>query len=126
MNFIKLFFTVFLLLTLTGCTLFGWYENGNPYPGYNVDDLSDWKSFRFSDDNHKKDDWISCGGTRGGMVKHSDIRPGLSHSDRIIELEKENNAAQKCMANKGYKFIGDCRGPLGGSYACRNKRIFIR
>ena len=112
-----------LMLFLDGCSLFGWYINGDTSPTPTTE-MEDWKK---SDANQaqRMKDWISCGGNSAGWVK---ISPGThkgSFTDEDhIRADKEYDAAQSCMMKKGYLFTGSCRGPLGRRLACKGRSIF--
>ena len=110
-----------LMLSLSGCLLFGWHENGDPTPL--LADIEYWSKPNL-DEAQKKKDWISCGGNSAGYFVFSRTKQGQSRVDEGIQADKEYDAGQACMMKKGYKFIGSCRGPLGLRLSCKGKSIF--
>ena len=110
-----------LMLSLSGCLLFGWHENGDPTP--TLPEIENWTKLN-TDKAQRMKDWISCGGNSSGHVVFSPSIQGRSFYDESVQGDKEYDAAQACMMKKGYKFIGSCRGPLSGRLSCKGKSIF--
>ena len=111
-----LIFSIFLI----GCGIGGWYMQGDPYPEKPISELSRWKKNN-DEEGQRMKDWLSCGGTNSGMVKLSSADRNLSRSEEIALADKEYDLAQACMINKGYIYIGKCRGPVSGRLACKKK-----
>ena len=125
MSMKRIFLSVFLVLTLssTGCSLFGWYMNGDTFAPHNVDrDL--WIKQNLNE-AQRKEDWIACGGTAGGIVHISSLtNEGIHQIRDPQEWDKAYDAAQACMIKKGYHYIGSCRGEASRRLACKGKSIF--
>ena len=117
--------TVFLVLIISasGCSLFGWSENGMRI-SKPIIDRDEWTKPDI-DQTQRKQDWISCGGYSGGSVHFTPLKhEGLPTTDDNIQADKEYDAVQACMMKKGYKFIGSCKGPLSGRLSCKGRSIF--
>ena len=112
-----------LMLTSTGCSLFGWYDQGDPDPHPRPSDMEEWTKLN-TDEVKRKEDWISCGGNIAGYFVFSEQKHGQSLADHSIQAQKEYDAGQACMMKNGYKFIGSCRGPLGRRLSCKGRSIF--
>ena len=123
MKIIKIYILLQLMLSLNGCSLFGWYDQGDPHP-YTKLDIDEWTKSN-TDEVKRKEDWISCGGYSGGSVHLTPLKHnGLPTTEEYIQMDKEYDAVQACMMKKGYKFIGSCRGPLGRRLSCKGRSIF--
>ena len=110
-----------LMLSSSGCSLFGWYMNGDSSP--TPADIDTWNKPN-TNEAQKKQDWISCGGNKAGYFVFSDQKQGQSLTDYTIQADKEFNAGQACMMKKGYHYIGSCRGEPSKRLACKGKSIF--
>ena len=120
-----IFRQVFLVLVLSssGCSLFGWSENGmrRSKP---IIDRDEWTKSNLNE-KQRKEDWISCGGTSGGVVYFSPHKDkGIPTNEEYKAMDKQYNAIQACMMKKEYKFIGSCKGPLGRRLSCKGRSIF--
>ena len=71
-----------LMISLNGCLLFGWHENGDPTP--RLADRDYWNKPNI-DEAQRKKDWIACGGNGAGYVKISPVNHtgGLTVEDGI-------------------------------------------
>ena len=111
-----------LMISLSGCSLFGWYMNGDPSP--TLSDIDEWTKLN-TNEAQRMEDWISCGGTSRGTVHFTPLaHKGGPTTDDYKKRDKESDAVQACMIKKGYKFIGSCRGELSGRLSCKGKSIF--
>ena len=110
-----------LMLFSNSCSLFGWYMNGDPSP--TPPDIEEWTKSN-TDEAHRKEVWISCGGNSAGYFVFSEPKNGQSFADHSIQAQKEYDAGQACMMKLEYKFIGSCRGPLGRRLSCKGRSIF--
>ena len=123
MKIISLPVFLILMLSLGGCSLFGWSENGirSSTP---IVDRDEWIKENINE-AQRQEDWLSCGGNSAGHVKISPLtHTGIPTYQEAIQADREYDAVQACMMKKGYKFIGSCRGPLGGRLACKGRSIF--
>ena len=110
-----------LMISSSGCSLFGWYMNGDPSP--TLPEIEDWTKSN-TDQAQRMKDWISCGGNSAGHVVLSDQKNGQLLADHTIQVDKESDAAQACMIRKGYHYIGSCRGEPSRRIACKGRSIF--
>ena len=114
---------IFIAVFFTGCTFFGWYENGNPSVVMNTE-LDNWKRDSTSEKN-KLNDWIHCGGATSGEVKFSpQNHKGIPTYDEAIKANSEYDSAQACMMKKGYIYTGKCRAQTKRRLACKSKSFF--
>ena len=117
--------SVFLVLMLSssGCSLFGWYMNGDSSPTLTTE-MEDWTKSN-TDQAQRMKDWISCGGNSAGHVHFTPVtHDGPPTPGDYIQANKEYDAAQACMMKKGYHYTGSCRGQQGLRLACKGKSIF--
>ena len=87
-------------------------------------DRDEWTKSDLNEEQ-RKEEWISCGGTSRGVVyftPHKD--EGIPTNEEYKEMDKQYNKVQACMIKKGYRFIGSCRGPLSGRLSCKGRSIF--
>ena len=112
-------------LSLSSCGIGGWWIDRAPNAGHTQTstEISDWIKLN-TDEVRRTKDWVSCGGTKAGMVKFSEPKPNISRYEQSVEADKEYDAVQACMMKKEYRFTGSCKGPLGGNLACRSKGFF--
>ena len=115
--------SLFFVFFLSGCSLFGWYMNGDPNPRLTTE-MQDWTKSNINEEQRQKD-WISCGGNSAGHVEFTQVthKGSLTYEDGI-RADKEYDAAQACMMKNGYHYTGKCRGPMSGRYACKSKKLF--
>ena len=111
-----------LMLCLTGCSLFGWYANGDVY-SHPTTEENDWTKPN-TNEAQRKSDWISCGGNSAGHITFSEQKNGQSLTDHTIQVDKETDAAQACMMKKGYRYTSSCRGESSRRIACKGRSIF--
>ena len=121
MKFILLPMFLIMILSLGGCLLFGWHENGDPTP--TLPEIENWTKLN-TDQVQRINDWISCGGNSLGYVKFSRLKPGQSSYVYTNQTDKQSDAAQACMMKKGYHYTGSCRGEASRRLACKGKSIF--
>ena len=120
----RILLTLFLILSLPlgGCSLFGWYMNGDPTPL--PPEIEDWKNSNPNQAQRMKD-WISCGGNSAGHVHFTpQTHAGLPTIEEYAEADKQSDAAQACMIKKGYHYTGSCRGEASRRLACKGRSIF--
>ena len=110
-----------LMLSLSGCSLFGWYMNGNPTPL--LADIEYWSKPN-TNEAERKEDWISCGGNSAGYFAFNETKEGQSRTDQMIQAAKEYDAGQACMMKKRYRYTGSCKGEASRRLACKGKSIF--
>ena len=116
----RILLPVFLVLILSssGCLLFGWYANGDPNRSTTTE-MEDWTKSNI-DQVQRKEDWISCGGTSAGWIKFSPVtHAGSLTAQDGIEDNKAIDNAQACMVSRGYHYTGKCRGERSRRFACR-------
>ena len=111
-----------LMLSLAGCSLFGWYMNGDPSPTLTTE-MEDWENSNH-DQSQRMKDWISCGGNSAGYFAFNDIKEGQFRIDESIQADKAFDAGQACMMKKGYRYTGSCRGERSRRLACKGRSIF--
>ena len=111
-----------LMLSLSGCSLFGWYMNGSPHEN-RIIDRDEWTKPNLNE-AQRKEDWISCGGNSAGYFAFNGIKEGQSRFEQSIQADKEYDAGQACMIKKGYRYTGSCRGESSRLLSCKGKSIF--
>ena len=123
MKIISLPVFLILMLSLGGCSLFGWSENGmrRSKP---IIEREEWAK-PSKDEKKREEDWISCGGNSAGHVNFPPLtHDGLLTVDDYMQADKRSDAAQACMISKGYHYIGSCKGALSRRLACKGRSIF--
>ena len=104
-------FATFVALAVSGCGVGGMWINGNllddgvPY----VFPRDRWIKEGSMSLDQRINDWVECGGDyRGGGQSRFDRFPG--YGDESIKARVEfYKGIERCMLNKGYKYIGECR-----------------
>lgn len=108
---------VFILCSLSGCGLGGFWMNGNPSVGKNIPALSD---YWVKDDmvlEQVRKDWSECGGSSNGSYNLTD--DDIASGELRQVSKKKFNGLQYCMMEKGYRYTGTCEGEIPSQYpAC--------
>ena len=82
-------------------------------------EIADWINDK-KDFTIRQKDWIICGGNERGGVEFS--YPSGDHYKDSVAADNKYNKAQACIMEKGYHYIGSCKGPTGVYYACKHKK----
>lgn len=104
-------------LTVTGCGIGEQYMNGLPPSKMKpyVPPRDYWDVEHFSIDR-RESDWIECGGDiQGQVTRFNNIRDIKKYRELTQNLHIE---VQRCMLEKGYRYIGDCGESNGHWPAC--------
>ena len=69
-------------------------------------------------------DWINCGGDADGELKSLNIM--VTQKNFVTLANKQYDESQSCMINKGYQYVGSCRGASGLRFACKNNKSLVK
>ena len=111
-----LFFQAFIL---TGCGIGGFWMNGNPNLSESVPLRADWQKDSSSTAGLTLD-WVECGGDSKGWyyIERSPTDTGESDQEKS---RLKHYAIQRCMQDKGYRYIGCCDNSIQQATPACNK-----